>query len=973
MMSDKHVYFFGPNIADGSGEMKDLLGGKGAGLAEMSKIGIPVPPGFTITTQVCKIFGKEKGKLPAIIEKEIEEALKKLDDLGDAKLNSKTDPLFLSVRSGSKFSMPGMMDTILNLGMNDVTVVALAQKTGNAVFAYDSYRRFIQMFGNVVMGIDKEEFEKLLAQKKRKVKVLSDQELGEFALEELVSDYKDVYKNHTGQDFPENPLEQLKLARDAVFKSWDNPRAKIYRSLNNIPDDLGTAVNIQIMVFGNMGSNSATGVGFTRNPATGEKKFFGEFLVNAQGEDVVAGIRTPRPIDELETVMPQAFKKLKEITTRLEKHYKDIQDFEFTIQEEKLYMLQTRNGKRTGAAAVKIAVDMVNESLINRKEAIKRIEPGSLDQLLHPMFSPKERAKAKAVAKGLPASPGAAAGKVVFTAESAVEWAHKKEEVVLVRRETTPDDIHGMAVSMGVLTATGGMTSHAAVVSRQMGRPAVVGCGGIEVNEHGRYLDIGEKRIKEGDFISFDGSTGEVFLERVPTMNSEIIQVFEGKLSPESSEIFRDFEQLMKWAGSFKKLEVRANADTPDDARIAHSFGANGIGLCRTEHMFFAEDRIPIVQSMILHATRGQLGLDILAKLDERITPARGTKKKALQQERKEAEKEFQKDIKVYTESLKKLLVMQKKDFVALFKEMKGNPVTIRTLDPPLHEFLPKREELIEEIAQLSAGGKKSTKISALQAMLENVERLHEFNPMLGHRGCRLGITFPEITKMQATAIFSAVAECLSRNIPVQPEIMIPLVGNIKEFASQKAIIKEVVREIQKKTDKKIKYHVGTMIELPRAALTADEIAVEADFFSFGTNDLTQTTLGISRDDAGTFMPAYLNMGVYSRDPFVSIDKEGVGALMGIAIEKAKKIKPNIVLGICGEHGGEPASVEFFHQLGLKYVSCSPYRIPIAYMAAAQIALKEKEEKTQDKKPAKGSEGGKGKTGGEEAEEEEAE
>ncbi|MBI5187047.1 MAG: pyruvate, phosphate dikinase [Nitrospinae bacterium] len=967
-MSNKHVYFFGPNCADGTGEMKDLLGGKGAGLAEMSRIGIPVPPGFTITTEVCKIFLKEKNQLPQSIEKEIDAAIKKLEEMGDARLSSETDPLFLSVRSGSKFSMPGMMDTILNLGMNDVTVVALAQKTENAVFAYDSYRRFIQMFGNVVMGIEKDEFEKLLAQKKRKMKVLLDQELGEFALEELVSDYKDVYKSHTGQDFPENPLDQLKMARDAVFKSWNNPRARTYRTLNHISEDLGTAVNVQMMVFGNMGTTSATGVGFTRNPATGRKEFFGEFLVNAQGEDVVAGIRTPRPITELEMVMPQAFKKLKEITSRLEKHYKDIQDFEFTIQEEKLYMLQTRNGKRTGMAAVKIAVDMVNEGLINRKDAIKRIEPIALDQLLHPMFSPKERGKAKAVAKGLAASPGAAAGKAVFTAECAVLWANKKEEVVLIRKETTPDDIHGMAVSMGVLTATGGMTSHAAVVSRQMGKPAVVGCGGMEVNEHGRYLNIGGKRINEGDFISFDGSTGEVFLERIPTMHSEIIQVFEGTLSPDKSEIFRDFEQLMKWAGSFKKLEVRANADTPNDAKIARSFGANGIGLCRTEHMFFAKDRIPIVQSMILHATRGQLGLDTLARLDERVKSARGLKKKELLQERKDAEKEFQKDIKIYTESLKKLLAMQKKDFIALFKEMGGAPVTIRTLDPPLHEFLPKRNELVDEINRLDAGGKKPPKLSALQAMLEDVERHHEFNPMLGHRGCRLGITFTEITKMQATAIFSAAAECVSRNIPVHPEIMIPLVGHVKELTAQKAIIKDVVKEFQKNINKKIKYHVGTMIELPRAALTADEIAAEAEFFSFGTNDLTQTTLGISRDDAGTFMPAYLNMGIYSRDPFVSIDKEGVGSLMAIAIEKARKTKPNIILGVCGEHGGEPASVEFFHQLGLKYVSCSPYRIPIAYMAAAQAALREKEEKGQEKKPVQDQEKGDEEKSKEEAE-----
>ncbi len=925
--------------------MKELLGGKGAGLAEMSRAEIPVPPGFTITTKACKKFLKEKGKLPQSTEKEMDEAIKKLEKLSDSKFNSKTDPLFVSVRSGSKFSMPGMMDTILNLGMNDITVVALAQKTGNAVFAYDSYRRFIQMFGNVVKGIDKEEFEILLVQKKKKEKVLFDQELGEFALEELVSDYKDVYKNHTGHEFPDNPKEQLKMSRNAVFKSWNNPRAVTYRKLNNIPEDLGTAVNVQMMVFGNMGNNSATGVGFTRNPATGEKKFFGEFLLNAQGEDVVAGIRTPKPIEDLETIMPQPYKKLRDITARLEKHYKDIQDFEFTIQEEILYMLQTRNGKRTGTAAIKIAMDMVREGLISRREAIRRIDPNSLDQLLHPMFSPKERAKAKSIAEGLAASPGAATGRVVFTADDAVKWHHKKKKVILVRQETVPDDIHGMAVSSGVLTATGGMTSHAAVVSRQMGKPAVVGCGAMEVEEHGKTLTINGQNIAEGDWISFDGSTGDIFLEELPTMNSEIIQVIEGKLSAGSSKLYEDFDQILKWAGSFKKLDVRANADTPEDAKIAIAFGASGIGLCRTEHMFFDEKRIPIVQDMILHAQRGQLGLDLIRELEKKSSASLGAAKKELAKRKKELESEFKKDIQIYTDSLKKLLSMQKKDFIAIFKDMGGNPVTIRTLDPPLHEFLPKKDDLVHQTAQLNAAGKKSPKLAQLSKILEEIEKHHEFNPMLGHRGCRLGITFPEITRMQATAIFSAATECMGKGIPVHVEIMVPLVGNVKELTAQKALIKEVAKDIQDKAKKKVKYHIGTMIELPRAALTADEIAKEADFFSFGTNDLTQTTLGISRDDAGSFMPSYLKAGIFARDPFVYIEKESVGALMKMAIEKAREVKPNMTLGICGEHGGEPSSVEFFHSLGLKYVSCSPYRIPAATVAAAQAALIEKEEK----------------------------
>ena len=941
----KFVYFFGKGVADGKGDMKELLGGKGAGLAEMTNAGIPVPPGFTITTDACKVYYENGEKLPQKIKWEIDEALKRLEDILGLRLGDPKNPLLLSVRSGAKFSMPGMMDTILNLGLNDETVEGLAKKTGNKRFAYDSYRRFIQMFGNVVLGIDKDVFEHILNEKKKKCHAKFDTDLSWEALKDITSEYKKEMKRVAGVNFPQDAHIQLSMARDAVFKSWHNPRAITYRKLNDIPENLGTAVNIQAMVFGNLGKTSATGVGFTRNPASGKKEFYGEFLINAQGEDVVAGIRTPLSITNLEKVMPEVFKQLKEITSRLEKHYRDVQDFEFTVQDKQLFMLQTRNGKRTGIAAIKIAVDMVEEGLITKEEAILRVEPTSLDQLLHPIFDPKHRSKARVSAKGLPASPGAATGKIVFTADDAVEWARKKEALILVRNETAPDDIHGMDVAKGILTATGGMTSHAAVVGRQMGKPSIVGCNSIIINEKARTMIVDGKKLKEGDYISIDGSTGDVILSQLPTIDSEIIQVVTEKLKPNKSHVYQDFYKLLSWAEEIKRLKVRANADIPRDAKVAFAFGAQGIGLCRTEHMFFAEERLPIVVKMILSAAKGQEGINAIESLKKKMAETGANQNnKELKDELKKAEALYGEVIKDYTDSLKKLLPMQKEDFYGLFKEMKGYPVTIRTLDPPLHEFLPKREELMVEIATLKATNAKKykEKIEKLDGLLAKVTELHEFNPMLGHRGCRLGITYPEITKMQAEAIFSAACELAKRKIKVTPEIMIPLVGHVKELKAQKKIVVSVAEEVMKKNKVKIDYLVGTMIELPRGAITADEIAFEADFFSFGTNDLTQTTFGFSRDDAVKFLRAYQQMGILEKDPFATIDVGGVGQLVKIGVQKGRNIKQNLKVGICGEHGGDPASIEFFNKLGLDYVSCSPYRVPIARLAAARATLTEK-------------------------------
>ncbi len=938
----QYVFFFGGGKADGNKDMKDLLGGKGSGLAEMTNAGVPVPPGFTISTQACNAYYESGGKLPAEVDQQMDAALARLEALQGRKLGDPANPLLVSVRSGSKFSMPGMMDTILNLGLNDRSVEGLKAKTGNPRFAKDSYRRFIQMYGNVVLGIDKDKFEHELSAVKTKHKARTDVELGEKALDEVIERYKVVVEKNTHHPFPQDPREQLVGARDAVFKSWMNPRAITYRKLNDIPHNLGTAVNVQTMVFGNMGDTSATGVGFTRNPSTGAKEFYGEFLQNAQGEDVVAGIRTPHPIADLEKLMPAAYKQLREITTRLERHYKDVQDFEFTIQENQLYMLQTRNGKRTGLAAINIAVDMCEEGLLTKKEALLKVEPQALDQLLHPIFDPKARKGVEVAAKGLPASPGAATGAIVFTADEAVAWAHRGKKVLLVRMETVPDDIHGMSVAQGILTATGGMTSHAAVVGRQMGKPSVVGCGALHIDAKAKKLKVAGKTLSEGDAISIDGSTGEVMLAAVPTSASEVIQVVEGKLKPERSAIYQKFEKLLSWADEVRRLGIRANADVPHDAKVAFGFGARGIGLCRTEHMFFGEARLPHVVKMILSAARGQRGIDLTKRLKDQLKDAKGHRAAELRKELAKVGKEYGRYVKDYTSALKKLEPMQRADFAGLFKEMHGSPVTIRTLDPPLHEFLPKREELMVEIATLKAKrGSKGT-IAAKEKLLRAVEELHEFNPMLGHRGCRLGITYPEITKMQAKAIFEAALQVAKKGIPVKPEVMIPLVGHVEELKRQKAIVLEAAREVLGKDGAGVEYLIGTMIEVPRGAVTADEIAKEAEFFSFGTNDLTQMGFGLSRDDAGKFLLYYQEHGIVEKDPFVTIDAGGVGQLVKIGVQKGRAVKPKLKVGVCGEHGGDPASIHFFHGVGLDYVSCSPYRVPIARLAAAQAQLESK-------------------------------
>ncbi|MGC2660268.1 MAG: pyruvate, phosphate dikinase [Bryobacteraceae bacterium] len=898
----KHVYSFGGGTADGDGKMRDVLGGKGAGLAEMSRAGVPVPPGFTISTEVCNLFFENANKVPKDVDDQIHEALGKLEALMGKKLGGEDDPLLVSVRSGAKFSMPGMMNTILNLGLTDKSVEGLAEKTGNPRFAYDSYRRFIQMFGEVALDIEMEKFDHIFDARKAKAKVKLDTDLTAADLKAIIADYKKLVKKETGKEFPQDPVQQLMMSRDAVFNSWNTPKAIYYRRMEKIPDSIGTAANVQAMVYGNKGETSGTGVGFTRNPSTGERVFYGEFLVNAQGEDVVAGIRTPQPIAELEQVMPAAYAQLREITSNLEKHYRDVQDFEFTVEDGKLYMLQTRNGKRTGPAAVRVAVDMVEEGLISKKEAVQRVAPNQLDQLLHPVLDPAMRKGLQKIATGLPASPGASVGRAAFSSEDAVTMS-AKGPVVLVRKETTPDDIHGMDVSKGILTAVGGLTSHAAVVARGMGRPCVVGASSVSVSEADKQATIlfdGKKlTIKEGDWISLDGTLGEVYLGQCKTND------------PDTKSHY--FATFMEWADEFRgKFGVRANADIPRDANQARLFGAEGIGLCRTEHMFFAEDRIPHMQAMILAR-------------DEK------TRKKALL----------------------KLLPMQRKDFAGLFQAMDGFPVVIRTLDPPLHEFLPKREELMVDIAKLphTIGKEKKTMAETygvsvgelkkhLPELLQRVEELHEFNPMLGHRGCRLGVTYPDITEMQARAIFEAAVAVAKKGIKVIPEVMIPLVGNVKELENQKAIVVKVADEVLGAAGMKdLKYYVGTMIEIPRAALTADEIAKEAEFFSFGTNDLTQTTMGLSRDDYTKFSRQYENLKIFKADPFAVLDQEGVGKVVELAVKLGRKTRPDLEIGICGEHGGEPSSVEFCYKVGMNYVSCSPYRVPIARLAAAQAAI----------------------------------
>ncbi len=894
----KYVYFFGSGRADGDRTMRDALGGKGANLAEMTNAGLPVPPGFTISTAVCGIFYKEKQRIPAAVDAEINENLRKLEKVAGTTLGSPENPLLVSVRSGSKFSMPGMMDTILNLGLNDASAEGLKVRTSNGRFAFDSYRRFVQMFGNVVLEIPKDAFEREFEAVKHARGVTLDTDLDEAALREVVDRYKLLVRTQTARDFPQDPRQQLTMARDAVFRSWMNPRAQEYRRIYDIPDHIGTAVNVQMMVFGNTGERSATGVGFTRNPATGANEFYGEFLINAQGEDVVAGIRTPQPIADLEVVMPKAYRELRQITSRLERHYKDVQDFEFTIQDERLFMLQTRNGKRTGYAAVVIATDLVAERLITPKAAVLQIDPESLSQLLAPGFDSKEWAALPLATKGLPASPGAASGHAVFTADEAVKWADQGKPVVLVRRETVPDDIHGMFVSQGILTATGGMTSHAAVVGRQMGKPSVVGAGELEISESLKQFTVNGQTVREGDFVSFDGLTGEVKIARVASKPSEILQVLHGEMKPDASDIFRRFNQVLTWADRFRKMGIRANADQPDQAELAYAFGARGIGLCRTEHMFFGERRIPIVQRMILATDEA----------DRRA-------------------------------ALAELLPMQREDFYGVFKAMHGEPVTIRTIDPPLHEFLPKREELMVEIARLEARRENGRVLEEKIKLLHRVEQLHEFNPMLGHRGVRLGITYPEITEMQTRAIFEAACQLAREGVKVTPEIMIPLVGHVKELRDQKAIVDRVAREVMAERGVKIKYLVGTMIEVPRGAMTADEVASEAQFFSFGTNDLTQLTFGFSRDDIGKFLRVYQEKKILDKDPFATFDTDGVGPIVRTAVELGRKARPDLKLGVCGEHGGDPSSIHFFSDVGLDYVSCSPYRVPVARLAAAQAAL----------------------------------
>ncbi|MDP8253922.1 MAG: pyruvate, phosphate dikinase [Candidatus Kaelpia aquatica] len=871
-ISSKYIYSFSPGKSDGDATMKNLLGGKGANLAEMTNLGIPVPPGFTISTEGCNYY-TEHQEWPKGLEDELKGAIKNLEEVTGKGFGDKENPLLVSVRSGARVSMPGMMDTILNLGLNDDAVIGLIKKTDNPRFAYDSYRRFVQMFGSVVLEIEHSKFEKLLEKKKEDKNAKIDTELKSEDLKELVVEYKALVKEETAKDFPDQAWDQLVEAANAVFKSWGNKRANTYRDLNKIPHDLGTAVNIQTMVFGNMGDTSGTGVAFTRDPSTGERVYYGEFLINAQGEDVVAGIRTPEPLADLEKEMPVIYKELTAIFDKLELHYKDMQDVEFTIEDNELFLLQTRTGKRTALSAVNVAVDMVNEGLIDEKTAIMRVMPDQLDRLLHPMIDPKE--SVTVVAKGLPASPGAAVGKVVFESDDAIEMAKNGEKVVLVRSETSPEDIGGMASAEGILTARGGMTSHAAVVGRGMGKCCVVGCTVISINEEEEYFTAGELKINKGDIITLNGSTGDVI---------------QGAVKLIEPEVSGGFKILMSWVDKYKTLGVRTNADSPEDAKVALEFGAEGIGLCRTEHMFFGEDRIRAVRKMILA-------------------------------DNEEARRE----------SLSKLLPLQQGDFKGIFEVMDGLPVTIRLLDPPLHEFLPQGDEDIERVAKDLGIEKRELK--------KKVEQLKEFNPMLGHRGCRLGITYPEIYKMQAEAIFKAQGQVQKSGKNAIVEVMIPLVGHVNELRDLKRDVIEVAEAVQKELGIELKYTIGTMIEVPRAALTADEIAVEAEFFSFGTNDLTQMTFGFSRDDIAKFLPVYIENKILKEDPFMVLDQIGVGQLVKMGIEKGRSINPKLKVGICGEHGGEPESVTFCHKVGMNYVSCSPYRVPIAKLAAAQAAL----------------------------------
>ncbi|MCC6746541.1 MAG: pyruvate, phosphate dikinase [Deltaproteobacteria bacterium] len=904
MGTTQYVYTFGAGKAEGSAEMKNLLGGKGANLAEMTNLGIPVPPGFTITTELCTYYYAHGQKYPPELRPSVERAMAFVEGIIGKRFGDAKNPLLVSVRSGARSSMPGMMDTVLNLGLNDTTVEALVARTGNARFAYDSYRRFVAMYGDVVLGLkpeakgEEDPFEVILHEKKRERGVRFDSELEAEDLKDLVLRFKSEIKRRIGRDFPEDPIEQLWGAVGAVFGSWNNKRAIEYRRMYKIPDDWGTAVNVQAMVFGNTGETSGTGVAFTRDPATGEKVFYGEFLVNAQGEDVVAGIRTPQPIEQLKGLMPKPYAELVEIYGRLERHYKDMQDMEFTVEEGRLWMLQTRTGKRTGVAAVRIAVEMVEEGIIDARRAIQRIEPEQLTQLLAPEFDEQAKRDAhtagRVLAKGLPAGPGAATGRIVFSAPDAVAWARKGERVLLVRIETSPEDIAGMNAAQGILTAQGGMTSHAALVARQMGKVCVAGCTALEISYAQGKLTVGGRTLKEGDWLSIDGTTGEVIEGKIQTQPSEILQVtIERTLKPEASAKYQRFAKLMAWADEFRRLKVRANADQPDQAQQSIAFGAEGIGLCRTEHMFFGGDRIQAVRQMILAD-------------DEAGRRA----------------------------ALAKLQPMQRQDFEGIFRAMAGRPVTVRLLDPPLHEFLPQKREDMEQLAQ-------EMKITVEELEHRN-HALHEFNPMLGHRGCRLGITYPEIYGMQVQAILEAACTMQREGVAVHPEIMIPLTGHVTEMKIMRELVDSIAQKTMAEQRVQVQYQVGTMIELPRACLVADGLAQHAEFFSFGTNDLTQTTYGISRDDGGRFLPSYIESGIYKVDPFVSIDQEGMGQLMELAVRKGRGVRSTLKVGICGEHGGEPESVGFCHRLGFDYVSCSAFRVPVARLAAAQAALAER-------------------------------
>jgi pyruvate,orthophosphate dikinase len=882
MQGKKYVYLFD----EGNGEMKDLLGGKGAGLAEMTKLGLPVPPGFTITTEVCNEYDVTKKELPAGVEEQIKDALQSLEKKVGKTFGGSKNPLLLSVRSGAKVSMPGMMDTILNLGLNDQTVQVLAEATGNERFALDCYRRFIQMYGEIVLNVEFNRFEDALEKNKRRYRVEYDHELQAEHLKKVLDEYKEIIKSSTGSEFPQEPMEQLNKAVMAVFESWNNPRARVYRKVNKIPDDLGTAVNVQAMVFGNTGENSGTGVAFTRDPATGENVIFGEYLINAQGEDVVAGIRTPQPISKLQEEMPEAFEQFKNTCSLLEKHYRDLQDIEFTIEQGKLYLLQTRSGKRTAAASVKIAVDMVKEDLISKEEALLRVNPEQLNQVLHKRLDTK--IQFDVLAKGLPASPGAASGYVVFDANEAERCGQNGDKVILVRMETTPDDIHGLIMAQGVLTSRGGMTSHAAVVARGMGKPCVCGCEALNIDYKAKKMTVGELEIKEGDLITIDGSTGQVILGDIPL------------IAPEMGEELR---LLLQWSDEIRRLGVFTNADTPEDAQRARDFGAQGVGLCRTEHMFMAQERLPIVQTMIMAKT---------------------------QQERDGA--------------LEKLLPMQQRDFYGILKAMDGLPTIIRLLDPPLHEFLPNIEDLSLKITKLKLTDGDADEISSLERLLTKARALQELNPMLGHRGCRLGITTPEIYAMQVQAIVQATVQLKQEGLNPHPEIMIPLVMSQQELAILRELCLDVIGQVEEEAGLKLEIPIGTMIELPRACLLADEIAEHADFFSFGTNDLTQTTFGFSRDDAeGKFIPQYIEKKILPDNPFAVLDRDGVGKLVKLGVDLGRKANPELQIGICGEHGGDPSSVEFCHSAGLDYVSCSPYRVPIARLAAAQAVLREQQ------------------------------